>query len=399
MAETNQSLQTLDALSSVRGGLASEDGMARLKALELCQRLQLELETPGETLFRTFWAQTAHHWILFAALDLNIPKILSEDGESPKTNTQIAKLANAEPVLIGRLMRHMASMGTVAELGPDTFAHTKFSRYLLTDAATACLTFMRYFQSVTTKAPEYLAQHNYVSPTSPQKAPYVWANGLTDTTFFGHLSQEPKYGPAFAGMMRAESEGKPTWSDGQLYPVKEKLTDVEDSNGALVVDIGAGNGQDLEWFHKNHPDMKGRLILQDLPYITDSVKLDGIEAMAHNFYDEQPVKGAQVYILHQIIHDYDDETCLKILRAIIPAMKPGYSKLLINELVLPDKGAHWFTTALDIQLMLCLSARERTRVQFMELVEKVGGGLRVEKIWTPPGNGMLDSLIECTIDP
>lgn len=57
MAETNQSLQTLDALSSVRGGLASEDGMARLKALELCQRLQLELETPRETLFRTFWAQ------------------------------------------------------------------------------------------------------------------------------------------------------------------------------------------------------------------------------------------------------------------------------------------------------------------------------------------------------
>ena len=57
MAENAQSLQTLDALSSLRDALASKDGMARLKALELSQKLQLELQTPGETLFRTFWAE------------------------------------------------------------------------------------------------------------------------------------------------------------------------------------------------------------------------------------------------------------------------------------------------------------------------------------------------------
>lgn len=102
--------------------------------------------------------------------------------------------------------------------------------------------------------------------------------------------------------------------------------------------------------------------------------------------------------MHQIMHDYDDDTCLKILRAILPAMKPGYSKILIQDLVLPDQGAHWFTTTMDLELMLTMCARERTRAQFIELIDKVGGGLRVEKIWTPTAVGMLDSLVECVID-
>jgi hypothetical protein len=99
------------------------------------------------------------------------------------------------------------------------------------------------------------------------------------------------------------------------------------------------------------------------------------------------------------MHDYDDTRCLSILRAIVPAMKPGYSKLLINDLVLPDKGAHWFTATMDLELMLTMCARERTAAQFVELINQVGGGLRVEKIWAPTVVGMLDSLVECVIDP
>lgn len=98
------------------------------------------------------------------------------------------------------------------------------------------------------------------------------------------------------------------------------------------------------------------------------------------------------------MHDYNDDTCVKILRAILPAMKAGYNKILINELVVPEQGAHWFLSSLDIQLMLHLSAKERTPAQIIELIGKVVGGLRVEEIWTSPGTGMLNSFIECVID-
>lgn len=185
----------------------------------------------------------------------------------------------------------MATMHSIQETDVDTYANNKFSRYLLTESAVSTLKFMRWFSLVEAKAPEFLAQNNWNSPSDPKKAPFSWTYNLGDVTWFEYLSQHPEHGAQFAAMMRAESEGKPTWSDGQLYPVKEKLRSVEDSDGVLVVDVGGGNGHDLEWFHKNHAELKGRLILQDLPYITDNVKLEGIEPMAHDFYNEQPIKG------------------------------------------------------------------------------------------------------------
>lgn len=103
--------------------------------------------------------------------------------------------------------------------------------------------------------------------------------------------------------------------------------------------------------------------------------------------------GARAYFMHSVLHDWPDETCLKILANITAAMKPGYSKLLINENVIPDTGAHWETTALDIMMLTLLSSRERTRENWEDLLGK--GGLKIEKIWSAR-NG-AESLIECVL--
>ena len=84
--------------------------------------------------------------------------------------------------------------------------------------------------------------------------------------------------------------------------------------------------------------------------------------------------------MHNIMHDYIDSTCKHILEQIKPAMTPGYSKILINDLVLPAKDAHWLTTALDIELMMCLASRERTEKEFRDLIDSAG--LKVEGIWS-----------------
>jgi hypothetical protein len=104
-------------------------------------------------------------------------------------------------------------------------------------------------------------------------------------------------------------------------------------------------------------------------------------------------KGAHAYFFHQILHDYSDETCRQILQQIIPAMKSGTSKILINELVLPDQGANWVTTSLDMGVMTCLAARERTEKEFRDLFESVG--LVVQGIWKHPQG--FDSVIELTL--
>lgn len=59
--------------------------------------------------------------------------------------------------------------------------------------------------------------------------------------------------------------------------------------------------------------------------------------MAHDFLTEQPVHGADVYFFRWILHNWSDKYCVKILKNLIPALKPG-AKVVINDNVLPQPG-------------------------------------------------------------
>lgn len=75
-------------------------------------------------------------------------------------------------------------------------------------------------------------------------------------------------------------------------------------------------------------------------------------------------------------------------------MKVGYSKLLISENVVPDLGASWQITALDWFMMGFAASRERTEVQWGELLELAG--LPVVGIWTKEAH--VESLIEAALE-
>lgn len=74
-------------------------------------------------------------------------------------------------------------------------------------------------------------------------------------------------------------------------------------------------------------------------------------------------------------------------------MKPGYSKLLINEMVVPLKGASLFTVQSDFNMMASLGGMERTEEQWRELLGEAG--LEVERIWT--GREDVESIIEVVL--
>ena len=86
--------------------------------------------------------------------------------------------------------------------------------------------------------------------------------------------------------------------------------------------------------------------------------------------------GARAYYLHSVLHDWDDASCLKILRNIVPAMQPGYSKLLINENVVPNVGAPWSITSMD-WLMMVLGGQGAHR----KAEETIAWGGRAEGHW------------------
>jgi len=103
--------------------------------------------------------------------------------------------------------------------------------------------------------------------------------------------------------------------------------------------------------------------------------------------------GARAYHLHSVLHDWDDASCLSILRNIVCVMKKDHSKILINELVVPDQGASWPITSMD-WLMLALGAvKERTEKDWRTMVEQVG--LKITGFWTKEQG--TESLIECEL--
>lgn len=118
--------------------------------------------------------------------------------------------------------------------------------------------------------------------------------------------------------------------------------------------------------------------------------------MGHDFLKEQPVKGARAYFMHSIMHDWPDDVCQKILAPLAAAMKPGYSKLLIFDVVIPDTGAYWEATAGDILMMTQLSAVERTEQQWHDLVEGSGLGLKLVKFWRGDSSA-VENVIECEL--
>ena len=104
--------------------------------------------------------------------------------------------------------------------------------------------------------------------------------------------------------------------------------------------------------------------------------------------------GARAYYLHSILHDWPDEICVKIIDRVKEAMKPGYSKLLINENVLTGTGASWEATSLDLLMMTLFSSKERSETDWKELL--VGKcGLKICKIWY--GGSGVESVIECEL--
>lgn len=97
--------------------------------------------------------------------------------------------------------------------------------------------------------------------------------------------------------------------------------------------------------------------------------------------------------MHSVLHDWPDDVCAGILKNVTAAMKPGYSRLLINENVIPESGADWQATALDMMMLTSLSSRERAMEDWLQLLEPAG--LKIVEVWGG-GNG-TESLIECEL--
>ena len=207
---------------------------------------------------------------------------------------------------------------------------------------------------------------------------------------FDWLKTQPRYQHAFNTVMGISRLRKgEDWFE--YYPISDNLQ-VESDADPVLVDIGGGLGHGLVALKEKLPNLRGKLILQDLPIVIDDVKSlpTGCEVMAYDFFRPQPVKGAKAYFLRFVLHDWPDKQAKEILGNVRAAMNED-SVLLINESTMPESNVSLWSAQIDLSMMAMFSALDRTPTQFRELLNS--SGFELVKIWMPkvavPGSGAL----------
>ncbi|KAF2820202.1 S-adenosyl-L-methionine-dependent methyltransferase [Ophiobolus disseminans] len=394
-----------DAISRLKALLAEARDLRetlpnadRLQLIGLTEALQHELERPDEAVFRLTFNQPGHYLAIRLAIQWGVFEALGDVGESKKTTTQLAESAQADPRLVARFLRHLAANGTIREVDLDTYQSTRLSASLRQKSFKDAIHFMfDDFYNVGWKVPSFLDTISHRNPAEIENGPFQYAYNMPNKSLYTYFGENSGMAQRFGGMIQMYNAGKPFFWEDDWFPIKERLVEggPKSDEDVLLIDIGGGDAGDLGILRKAlGPEVKGRLILQELKHIVDRADQDGYEAQVGDWYEEQPVKGARAYMLQHILHDYSsDDECRRILKNIIPAMTPGYSKLLIKELLIPDRNAPWALTSLDVNVMQSLSGQERTESQFRNLLESVG--FKIDGMWSH--KDAIDVVIEASL--
>lgn len=175
--------------------------------------------------------------------------------------------------------------------------------------------------------------------------------------------------------------------------------------------IGGSAGHDDIELARHYPSI--RFIVQDRAEVVASFEASlpsdlksRISFQTHDFMTLQPIRGAAVYFLKHILHDWPNPVSVKIVQNIVPAMTPfennNGSRLIIMDSVMPEMGEVPLTvmqlnTAMDLQMMAALSAKERTRADWEALLRAADQRLRIVNVRQPIGSA--DAVIEVVLDP
>ncbi|KAH8807919.1 S-adenosyl-L-methionine-dependent methyltransferase [Xylogone sp. PMI_703] len=373
-----------DLIASINSVIDSPDELTheeRLELLAASNKLISSIEGPREKTLRIIMAP-CQGVALKIAIDMGIfdaAAELSAGGKDIALN-DIATKTGGDPLLITRVMRFLVGISLFKEVGVGKWTATPLAAAYVTASPLAQgIIHMIKQNEVIANLPSYFAEKGYKSPSDAYDSPFQYTR-KTNLHAFDWLATQPRLQHAFNVIMAMNRSAKGHfWFD--YLPVSSKLQ-AQSPSDVLLVDVGGGAGHDLVSFKNRFPDLQGRLILQDIPIVIDDIAPgalpSGVEAMKHDFFAAQPVKGAKAYFLSNVLHDWPDKQASQILINIRDAMDKD-SLLLVSENLLPETGVSLYSAAADFVMMANFSALERTEEQFRTLFDSVG--LELVKAW------------------
>ena len=303
-----------------------------------------------------FWTSRA----VYVFSKLGIPDLLAS---GPKTADELASATKTHAPSLYRVLRALASTGFVSATADGRFAQTPLSEILVTDAPGP----LRWFTI------SELGQEHY--PAWGNLLHSVKTGEIAFDNFFGadvwkYFQQNPEDAAIFNNSM-----------SGVTAATNEEILAVYDfSSFGTIVDIGGGHGGLITSILKANPNAKG--ILLDAPQVVEGARprleaaglTDRCEAVGGDFFKAVPA-GGDVYVMKWIIHDWNDELAITILKNVRNEI-PRDGRVIIVDCVVPENNEPDFSKFFDLNMMVMTGGKERTEKEFAQLLNAAGFKLR-----------------------
>ena len=299
-----------------------------------------------------FWTSRA----LYVVAKLGIPDLLKS---GPKSAPELAESTRMHAPSLYRLLRALASVGIFASENDGRFGLTPLSELLVTDAPGS----MRWF------VVSELGQEHYPA----------WGN-LMQSVKTGEIAFDNHFGVDIWKYFQQHPEDAAVFNDsmsGMTAVVNEKITSLYDfSRFSKIVDVGGGHGGLITSILKANPQAFGVLfdaeevIAGARPKIEAAGLADRCATIAGDFFQAVPA-GGDAYIMKWIIHDWDDERAIRILKNCRNQMQAN-GRVIIVDCVVPEGDEPDFSKFFDLNMLVMTGGKERTAKEFDQLLESAG---------------------------
>lgn len=315
------------------------------------QPIEIPIEQSFLQMFSGYWVSQA----IYVAAKLGIADLLAE---GPKKTADLAAATQTHPASLYRLLRALTAAGIFTE-GEDTqFSLTPMAALLQKGPGG-----MRSMVLHMCETPSWHAWGELLHSVTTGETAFIKANG---SEVFPYYVAHPESKEPFDQAMTELSEA-----------MSQAVTKAYDfSQFKKIIDIGGGHAGLLSSILKAYPNPSG--VVFDMPQTVEGAKqrlaAEGLqkrcEIVGGDFFQEVPTDG-DAYILKFIIHDWDEERALAILKNIHRAMPDG-GKLFLVESLVPEANESSFSKFFDVHMMVMTGGRERTAAEYAALFAEAG---------------------------
>jgi hypothetical protein len=284
-------------------------------------------------------------------------------ANGPRSSDELAAATGADPRAMYRLLRALAAFGLFREYDERRFSLTELGDALRTDA------------------PESVA--GWAAFVGRRNIRDAWS-ALEESIRTGENAFQVAHGMSvweYRAQHREEGEifDRAMASSTQLV-IRSLIEAYDFGRFGTIVDVGGGNGSLVRALLAEYPKLNG--VLFDQPHVVEGVDLGERGRVVSGSFFESVPEGGDAYLLKWIIHDWEDEESVAILRTV---RAQGVTLLVIERVVgPPNEGPE--TKLGDLNMLVGPGGQERTLDEFRVLFEAAGYELVGN---TPTDSGMF----------